>query len=121
MIYTIPEVPPSLNRFYGRQNSREYQAEKRRWKELVWACCWEAGIPRAPVCRALVELKYYFPDRRRRDPDNYSGKLILDGLVAARVIFDDSFACIDLRLRGGCDPVNPRVEIRVDEISHGGG
>lgn len=57
----------------------------------------------------------FFPTRGRRDPDNYSGKFILDGLVQAGIIKDDSFECINLRLKASYDKDNPRTEIEVEE------
>lgn len=111
MHITIPAIPPSLNRFAGRQNNREYQRLKREWKDLVYCHCMPR--PKKPLEKAVVTLTYYFPTRARRDPDNYSGKLILDGLTAAGVIVDDSFDRIELRLRGDYDKAAPRVEIEV--------
>ena len=96
MRIVIDEIPPSLNRFAGRMNVWEYRAAKERWKQLV-------------------EITYYGPDKRRRDPDNYAGKLILDGLTARGVIEDDSFNNIELILRGGYDKNNPRTEIEIME------
>ena len=64
--------------------------------------------------RATVILRYHFRDSRRRDPDNYSGKMILDGLVHAGILKDDSFRCIDLVLQQGeANPKNPVTEIEV--------
>jgi Holliday junction resolvase RusA-like endonuclease len=36
---------------------------------------------------------FVVPDRKRRDVDNYAAtvKMVIDGLVAAEVLFDDSF------------------------------
>jgi len=110
MKYTIPAIPPSLNKFAGRNNVHEYRKLKQEWTMLVKLCCRKAP---APLDRATVAITYFFPDKRRRDPDNYCGKLILDGLTAAGVIKDDSFACIDLVLRGEHDRTNPRTEIEV--------
>ena len=62
-----------------------------------------------------MTITYFFPTRGRRDPDNYSGKFILDGLVQAGILRDDSFRCIDLRLRGDWDKQSPRTEIEVSE------
>lgn len=50
-----------------------------------------------------MTLHYFFKDNRRRDPDNYSGKFILDGLVRAGILQDDSFAVIDLELKADKD------------------
>ena len=66
--------------------------------------------------RAVVQIRYFFPDRRRRDPDNYSGKMILDGLVRCGVLKDDSFSCIRLELSAECSLGRPRTEIVIQEV-----
>lgn len=112
MKYIIPEVPPSNNRYIGRENRWEYQAEKKRWAQLIGYLC--TPKPEKPLERATVILCYHFRDSRRRDPDNYSGKMILDGMVHAGILKDDSFNCIDLVLRQGkANPKNPVTEIEV--------
>lgn len=99
--YTIPEIPPSNNRFIGRENRWEYQNIKKQWTQLIAAYC--RPRPKIPLERATVTLIYHFKDKHRRDPDNYSGKMILDGLTKAGIIADDSFFCIDLQLRAVYD------------------
>ena len=93
--YIIPEIPPSNNKFIGRN-----------------------AKPPAPITKAKVTLDYYFGNRIRRDPDNYSGKMVLDGLVKADIIQDDSFDCINLSLNGRYDKLNPRTEITVEIIEN---
>lgn len=99
---TVDEIPPSNNRFIGRENRWEDQEEKKRWETLVKVAC--IGKPKRQTERAVVQIRYFFPDRRRRDPDNYSGKMILDGLVRCGVLKDDSFSCIRLELSAECRP-----------------
>lgn len=94
--YLIPEVPPSNNKFIGRNVRWEYQEEKKRWATLIGVYC--RPRPKAPLHKAAVRIKYLFADGRRRDPDNYSGKMILDGLRTAGIIEDDSFNNIILVL-----------------------
>lgn len=113
MVYTIPEIPPSNNRYIGRDARWRYQTEKRRWAALIAAYC--RPRPQKPIYRAVVTIRYYFPDARRRDPDNYSGKMILDGLVRCGVLEDDSFFCVSLRLEARKDRDNPRTEIEIVE------
>ena len=113
MKYIIPEVPPSNNRFSGRENVWEYRKEKQRWLGLVKAFC--RPKPQEPLPKAVVTLRYFFGRHLRRDPDNYSGKMILDGLVKAGIIRDDSFERIDLTLRRVYDGAK-RTEIIVEEI-----
>lgn len=121
MRITIKEIPPSLNRFQGRFNSWEYRNEKRRWTDTVslLAKCMQNRTGEQ-FERARVELTYFFQDSRRRDPDNYSGKLILDGLTKAGVIADDDFDHIELVIKkGGVDKKNPRTEIEIKEVENG--
>ena len=72
--------------------------------------------PKEPLKRAVVHIKYYFKDKRRRDPDNYSGKMLLDPLVRENILTDDSFNNIELRLSADIDKANPRTEINIFEI-----
>lgn len=112
--YTIPEIPPSLNRFAGRSNVWEYRQLKQEWKDLVSQLC--RPRPKTPLPYAMVTLEYYFKDRKRRDPDNYSGKMILDGLTESGIIVDDSFHHIDLQIRGRVDKKHPRTEITIQGV-----
>lgn len=113
MKYIIDRIPPSNNQFIGRTNYHEYQRVKREWAALIAALC--RPRPKNPPAHAIVTLTYFFPDRRRRDPDNYSGKMILDGLTVAGIIADDSFTKIALVLRGEHDPKHPRTEIEIED------
>lgn len=114
MTIIVPEVPPSLNRYAGRKNEWEYRSEKARWKQMV-AWLSKKDRPDKPYKTATVFLTYYFPNGIRRDPDNYAGKMILDGLTAGGVIVDDSFNCIRLVLDGQIDRENPRTEVEIVE------
>jgi crossover junction endodeoxyribonuclease RusA len=108
----INAIPPSLNKFAGRKNYWEYRKVKEEWKELVYYTCKQQKYE--TLNKAIVTVTYFFPTRARHDPDNFNSKWIMDGLTAAGVILDDSFDCIELRLRGGYDKVNPRTEIEVE-------
>lgn len=112
--YIISDIPPSNNKFLGRENRWEYQNIKKQWAELIAVYC--RPRPEEPLPKAVVTLVYHFKDNRRRDPDNYSGKMILDGLTKAGIIADDSFSCIDLQLRAICDKKGI-TEIFVQEIA----
>lgn len=111
MKITIPEIPPSLNKYAGRLNGWEYRAEKQRWIGLMRTYCKK----QKPMDKAIVTITYYFPTRHRHDPDNYNGKMLMDGLTDRGVIADDSFDHVELRLRGAHDPKNPRTEIDIEE------
>ena len=95
----------------------EYRAEKERWTQAVYLAAKASKTrPRTPYQRAEVEITYYFHNRNRRDPDNFAGKFLLDGLTMAGVIADDDFRHIRLSVAGEYDRQNPRTVIRVTGI-----
>lgn len=114
----VPAIPPSNNKFIGNSHSHWlYKKPKEEWHWMIRAALTRtADKPKAPIKRATVTLRYFFKDRRRRDPDNYSGKFILDALVREGVLVDDSFENIRLVLIAEVDRKNPRTEIYVDEV-----
>lgn len=114
MKFVIDEVPPTENQFRGRQNVWAYRSEKQRWTCMVFWACKVAPHETIPK-KAKVTITYFFKGYQRRDADNYSGKFILDGLVKAGIIKDDSFLHIDLILRASFGNKNARTEIEVEK------
>jgi crossover junction endodeoxyribonuclease RusA len=99
----IKDIPSSNNATQGKggvKRALAYNEEKKVWsgyfqilrsqmsKELK-------GLP-LPYSQATVIMIYHFPNGQRRDPDNYSGKMILDGLKDAGFIVDDAFRNVDI-------------------------
>lgn len=111
--YIINHIPPSNNKFIGRNAQWQYQSIKKQWAEMIFFTC--RPKPKEPLKKSTVTLIYFFVDKRRRDPDNYSGKMILDGLVRSGILQDDSFNNVDLVLRGTYDKDNPRTIINIKE------
>ncbi len=112
----INEIPPSNNKFMGNGNSYHiYGNLKKQWTMLVRLAVGR-DKPKQPIEKSIVTIKYYFGNRIRHDPDNYSGKMILDGMVQAGVIKDDSFNNISLRLEADYDKEDPRTEITITEV-----
>lgn len=110
----VKDIPPSNNKFMGNSASfRIYAAEKTRWFNLIRAALSPGQIPDKPYEKAEVIISYYFKDKRRRDPDNYSGKFILDPLVTLKILKDDNFEVITLKLQAGYDKEDPRTEISI--------
>lgn len=115
MKIVIHKIPPSNNKYMGNShNFNIYRQEKVFFQWLIKAAIRER--PKMPLKKAIVHIKYYFPDKRRRDPDNYSGKMLLDPLVSEKILQDDSFNNIELRLSADVDKQNPRTEIEVLEV-----
>ena len=111
---TLPGIPRSLNAFAGRRNIWEYREEKQHWTDLV-CLLGRSQRPTKPLDKAVVTISYRFPDKRRRDPDNYNGKMLLDGLTQAGIIADDSFQHIKLILTAEA-PGPARTTIFVKEM-----
>lgn len=86
-INDLPATLNKLNNLHFIQRARMKEA----WEVLVSDACREYGIK--PVKRVSVTLALFFPDKRRRDLDNYGGlgfKFVCDGLVKCGVLVDDS-------------------------------
>lgn len=96
--YRVPVLPELPNRKgQGHHWSREARYRK-SWHWLV-RCAVGNVRPAAPLAHARVVLTRH--SRRAPDPDNLaaSWKPVLDGLVRARVLLDDSPAHVELASR----------------------
>ncbi len=111
--FSIPFIPPSMNKYKGRSNVWEWRADKTEWECLINLFC--RPRPAAPIDKCVLTITYYFDSRRRHDPNNYDGQFLTDGLVKAGIIADDSFDHIELVLRGEYDKKRPRTEIVICE------
>lgn len=99
-VLSFNDIPPSANKFMGKGGNiyYKYQQEKKTWAQKILYSAINSNVAYLYLNNVNVELHYRFKDRRRRDPDNYAGKFILDGLTGAGVIVDDSFNNISLTL-----------------------
>lgn len=86
--------PPNLNKFILWKRP-EQNIVKQIWKEFIGYVALDYDNLALDECE--IEFKFTFPDKRRRDLDNYlstSAKLIIDGLTQAdgnNMIVDDSY------------------------------
>jgi Holliday junction resolvase RusA-like endonuclease len=118
MKIVVNDIPPSNNQYMGNgKNFNVYRREKERWHWLIKTALCKAERPKKPHQKAVVKITYFFKDNHRRDPDNYSGKMILDPLVKEGILKDDSFENVELHIRkGGVDKLSPRTEIEIVSI-----
>ncbi len=113
-LYPAYGIPPSHN----KQERMHWYLRNELRKELGWwvYLAWKAaGSPR--FRKPAVTYRFYFPDRRGRDPDNLiaSMKGYLDGLKHY-AFWDDNHKNIDLRKPEILvDKQFPRVEIDLEE------
>lgn len=115
-VYELNSIPDSLNKYLGKSGKwYAYQSDKKKWDNKVGLTVLSVGRPEIPFEKSVVTLHYQFPSRIKHDPDNYSGKLILDPLVKHGVLKDDNFLNIKLILEASYKKGEARTIITVEE------
>ncbi|WP_102158723.1 hypothetical protein [Zhihengliuella halotolerans] len=95
-----------------REHFHQRSSRTSWWRTQAMAACRNARLGPLEACR--VEVWYRFPDNRRREVANLqkTSKAIVDGLVDARLVPDDSDSfCVGPDNRR--EPVNGPHEVRV--------
>lgn len=116
MIFKIPGRLPGLNEIIeaAKQGKGKYQPYALMKEEYTTMIAWIAKkMPRFE--KVVLIITWYEPDSRR-DPDNIMAgqKFILDGMVAAGTIPNDSQRYIQGILhRFRVDKQNPRIEVEI--------
>ncbi|KRE33276.1 hypothetical protein ASG85_13425 [Paenibacillus sp. Soil724D2] len=114
---TIYELPPTLNALNNMHHMTRAKT-KEHWSSMIERACIQYGIK--PVKRVSITLELYFPDKRRRDLDNYSGlgfKFLMDGLVDNGILPDDSInEVVELRIIPGGISKPPHMLIHIQEV-----
>jgi len=111
---TMP-IPPSLNALMsGTLKDRIIHKNAAKWMaKKAWL---DAGQPvfSGPVC---VDARFYFPDRRRRDRENYGAavKASIDQLVTDGCLVRDDHEWFDMQVFMLYDRANPRLELIIRE------
>lgn len=100
--FTVYDFPPTLNELNNMHFMKRAKL-KEHWERVVGDAVLEWGIQ--PMDRVSITLEFYFPDKRRRDLDNYAFafKFLQDALVKQRILTDDSSEeVVELRVvKGG--------------------
>ena len=111
--FEVPTLPGSVNDW--RRGSGHWSIRTRE-RERVRSIVTLAARGIEPLSGPVhVALTFYWPTRRRRDPDN-GAKHILDALVAAGLITDDGPPhLVSLTLAARYDAQRPRTEVRITE------
>jgi Holliday junction resolvase RusA-like endonuclease len=115
----ISGTPPSLNQ-WSRMHWAKAAKIKKQWEnDILYTFLAESHCNRIsfPYQKASVKIVYYFATNRRRDADNLNLKFLLDGIVKAGIIKDDSTKVIGQpETAWEVDKKNPRVEIEITEV-----
>jgi len=118
MKFEIPGRLPGLNEIIAAAKSHyaKYSTEKKEYTEEVAWLAKQARLPKFE--KAYLVITWYEPDHRR-DPDNIMAgqKFILDGLVQAGVLPNDSQKYVrGIVHRFKVDRKNPRVEVEIVDV-----
>lgn len=110
---TLP-FPPSVDGLYGG-GSKQKRFPSKRYKEWIAKC---PELHERIYGIVHIEYKFFWPDKRRRDGQNYM-KATTDYLVNNGVIEDDNWEIVTSEnwTHGGVDKENPRVEITLTQRS----
>lgn len=87
-------------------------ALKGRWKDFMCYFVEEQGYANLHIEQCEIYQTIYFPNHRRHDPDNYTPKFMMDGLVASGMLVDDDSEHVTkLTLQCFTDTEHPRTEL----------
>lgn len=104
-------IHPSINVWFIMRRP-EMNNLKCRWKDFIVWLIEDIELSNIGIESCTVKFVSYYPTRRRVDVDNVAPKFIIDGLVDAGLIVDDSYKHLkSLTLQCDYDKNNPRTEI----------
>jgi len=115
-ILVVLPLPPRQLQPNARPHWTAKAGAVKRYRQIAWLSAL-AVRPRQAMLTARVTAKFYFADRRQRDPDNLlaSLKAGFDGLVDAHVVGNDA-KMVHMPVEQYVDCDRPRVEIEVEEV-----
>ena len=118
--FTISGRMTGANEYIRELNSDRNAGNRIKRRETDRAA-WSARAAHMPTFFRPVQVSFLWVEpNRRRDLDNvaFAKKFVLDGLVRAQVIANDTAACVTaLHDRFAYDREHPRVEVTVtDEV-----
>ena len=118
MEIVIPDFKaPSLNKSYAGRHWSKRKAEADEIHDLVWVYIQKGNFKSIKEFPVDTKITAYYKDKRRRDSNNISDKELIDGLVMAKLIPDDSTEYIrysSTRAVIGAD--ENKVEITIDSV-----
>ena len=91
MTLHLPGHPPTANQLHRMDHISRWQS-RQQWKGWTIIAAQESKLAGLRITPARIHATYTFTTRRERDYDNLVAGLkgVIDGLVAAQVIPDDS-------------------------------
>lgn len=95
IVVTLPAVPPSINTNAVRSHWRGWHTAKKQWQADLERLFMAAALPRPldAVGPVMADVTLRFPDKRRRDSENFRpvlSKALGDALVNGGWLADDT-------------------------------
>ena len=107
-------IPPSVNKYWGVKGKKRFLSER---AEAFHAYV-QTIVPNLYTnSRLKLDVIFYFPDRKRRDIDNYL-KATIDSLVKCGFCVDDE-QFDELAVRRGEVVKGGLIKLKVMELKHG--
>ena len=106
---------PAINEIIANSKTHwsKYSRIKKNNTSVVALACLSQRIK--PIEKSVKILFSHYCKNKRRDPDNVAGgsqKIILDGLVKAEILKNDTFEFVNsLHHEFELDKKNPRIEV----------
>jgi len=109
------DFPPSVNHCYVTipTGQRVLKKEGRLWitsAKWIIRCASNDSLPWTTQKWLFVDLRFYMPDKRKRDSHNYL-KLLLDAMEGT--VTDNDYWLLPRIQHVGVDRDNPRIEVAV--------
>ena len=115
MILRVDGIPPSWNKIM-RMHQFAQNDEAKKWHAIVCMSAKQQGVKDRFTEKSHVILEYHFDTAYRHDPDNYSGKFLMDGLVKAGILEDDDFKHVELTVKAGKKAKEPYVVVYIEPM-----
>ncbi len=110
--FTVPGTPRPRQRARKGQHGWYTPAATQRYqRDVALEALHMRGAGQPPLTGVAIELVAYMPDKRRRDLDGVLAN-VLDALVKARVLADDSHTHVpQQRITSEIDRDDPRLDV----------
>lgn len=116
--FTIPGELTDLNTYIDALNSNRYAANSIKKAETQLAFAKSFRLRDIPLHYPVVVHFHWYSKDNRKDVDNvaFAKKYVLDGMVQARVLKNDSRKFVaGFSDKFFIDKINPRVEVFIEE------
>ena len=106
-------IPPSLNQWMVMRRF-EMNHQKQVWKDFGMWLVRENNLQDKKIEKCSITMEYFFPDKRRRDADNYTPKNLFDSFTASGLLVDDDFIHLEsLTIKGYYSKGHPKTVITI--------